>query len=161
MNGNKYHPKIGTQESCGYDLIAPCDIFVPPNEIVKIDMQIGFNIPQGYCGFIKDRSSVAYVYQIQTLAGVIDSDFKGSIKVLFHNTTRSSMIIPEGDACCQLVVLPYYRANLKEIKDLGQSDRGEGSFGSTDEPPPMEPDDDDNDVMFLKAVHEMYQKNMY
>ena len=91
-------------------------------------------IPEGYAGFVQPRSGLAARSGITIVntPGLIDSHYRGEIKVVLLNTDRSEPFqVRRGDKICQLVFQPVERAMLVEVAELDQTARGEGGFGST------------------------------
>ena len=116
----------------GYDLFASTatDIFSDETRLVRTGIAIQF--PEGYGGFIKDRSSVATKKSLFTVAGVIDNGYIGEIQVALHNASEDIIEINPGDKIAQLVLIPTVNFQVEEVDELVQQDeRGEGGFGST------------------------------
>jgi len=116
----------------GYDLYAsePAAIFPGETKVVKTGIAIQF--PEGYGGFIKDRSSVATKKGLFTVAGVIDNGYIGEICIAFHNGTDSLIHIIPGEKIAQLVLIPTVDFKVEEVDEVVSADqRGEGGFGST------------------------------
>ena len=63
--------------------------------------------------------------------GVIDSDYRGEIQVLIHNSGPQPVIINPGDRIAQMVFLPVFQALFEEVSELQDTERGTGGFGST------------------------------
>lgn len=94
---------------------------------------IAVAIPHGYGGFVQPRSGLAASRGI-TLTnspGLIDSNYRGEIKVILQNTGEADFEIKSGDRIAQLVIMPIQRAEFTEVDELPGSDRGEGGFGSS------------------------------
>ena len=95
---------------------------------------IALKIPEGYYGQIFDRSGYAFKKGLHTMAGVIDSSYRGEIKVLLYNTRQKEMdkvsILP-GDRIAQIVILPVPEFEMEETKQLDETERSDGGFGST------------------------------
>jgi dUTP pyrophosphatase len=92
---------------------------------------ISIAIPAGHVGLLFPRSSVYKTKQIlANSVGVIDSGYRGEIMLKF---TRSSDELEycEGDRVGQLIILPYPQIEFKEVKELSETNRGSGAFGST------------------------------
>ncbi len=126
-------PKRATKASAGYDLFSFSETFyinIPAGEIAVIPTGIGWDMSaaSNVCGFIKPRSSLAVRCGLDTLAGVIDADYTGEIKVVLINHGQEDVRIYKGDKIAQLVILPYAvlmeEAEVTEIRN--------GGFGSTD-----------------------------
>lgn len=116
----------------GYDLFSNHDVLIIPGDTTLIPTGIAIQFPDGYGGFIKDRSSVATKNKLFTVAGVIDNGYVGEIKIAMHNATGTHAVIKKGDKIAQLVLIPTVDFPIEEVRDLVSSDkRGEGGFGST------------------------------
>jgi len=92
-------------------------------------------IPAGYVGLVKDRSSVAAA-GLHTIAGVIDSAYRGELKILLVNLAEEVFQVSSGQKIAQLLVLPVSNAALETVDsldDLSGTERGAGGFGSTGE----------------------------
>jgi hypothetical protein len=80
---------------------------------------------------IKDRSGLAAKHGLTTLAGVIDADYRGEVKVVLLNTSSETYEVQVGDRIAQAVFLPIPEFTLLEVDDLDSTIRGSGSFGSS------------------------------
>ncbi len=129
-------PKRATSGSAGMDLCACIDddITVKCGEIKMIPTGIAIAMPSFDMGaFIFARSGLATKHGI-TLAnsvGVVDSDYRGEIKVGIINLGTEDYKIRNGDRIAQLVFMPVLNMNLVEVNSLEETSRGEGGFGST------------------------------
>lgn len=123
-------PARQTDGAAGYDICAPTSVNVPPGAREKIPTGIVVGIPKGHVGFLKTRSSMALA-GIDVAGGVIDSDYRGEVAVILHNTTSSAYHVPAGRRIAQLVVLPVFTAPVQIVTDLDATVRGSGGFGST------------------------------
>ena len=92
-----------------------------------IPLGFGLEIPDGYMGTIRPRSSMS-AKGILTQIGTIDSGYRGEIKVVMINLTDRPILISKGDKICQLVIEPVILADL--VEELN-NDRGSGGFGSS------------------------------
>jgi len=119
----------------GFDLYAdlPNDriLHIQPKERVLISTGCAFAIPEGYYGRIADRSSVAWKSGCHVLAGVVDSAFRGEVKVVLVNLSRETCQIEHKQKIAQLVVTQIYTGELTEVEELNNTERGEGGFGSS------------------------------
>ena len=90
-------------------------------------------VPEGYVGLLFARSSLGVKRRLDVAngTGVIDAGFRGEVKVCLRNTGRIHARLERGERIAQLVVVPCDLAPWVEVDDLGDSDRGEGGFGST------------------------------
>jgi len=123
-------PVHKSAEAAGADLYADEFVEIAPNETVKIKTGIAIALPPGTVGLILDRGSIGAT-GIHNFAGVIDSDYRGEIIVVQHNTTKLTRRIEKGDRIAQLVVLPYIKLEPYEVQQLTTTQRGSGAFGST------------------------------
>jgi dUTP pyrophosphatase len=115
----------------GYDLFTNEGV-VFPNETKIIKTGIAIEFPEGYGGFIKDRSSVATKRGLHTVAGVIDNGYIGEICVALYNGTDSLIHITSGEKIAQLVLIPTVNFEVTEVDEVISADqRGDGGFGST------------------------------
>jgi len=100
-------------------------------------MPTGFSIalPVGSCGLLLPRSGLALKHGVTLLnsPGLVDSGYRGELKVLLHNTSNQPVQIQRGDRVAQLLVLSIDQLNLVLTSTLppGPDDRGEAGFGSS------------------------------
>ena len=115
----------------GYDLRTVNDIVIHPYEQVLIDTGFKWMIPENYVGLIRDRSSIAKNYGCYVFAGVVDSSYRGEVKILMRNITDNLYKFTTGDKMAQMLVVPCAHFKLDEVKIIDDTDRGTGGFGST------------------------------
>lgn len=123
-------PERKSLESAGYDLYSIEEVKLASFGRAAVRTGIAMSMPKGYYGEIKPRSGLAFRYGIDTLAGVIDSDYRDEILVILHNTTSSFVNIPKGDRIAQIIFKRHESPELKVVDKLGGTDR-HGGFGST------------------------------
>ena len=117
----------------GYDVYSIESYRVAPGKRILVETGLYLEIPGGYVGLVKDRSSVAAV-GLHTLAGVIDSAYRGELKILLVNLAEEIMDIRIGQKVAQLLVVPVYSMPIEyvdSLEDLTSTERGAGGFGST------------------------------
>lgn len=129
-------PTYAKDGDAGLDLTA---ITVTENlgvPYIEYGTGIAVEIPNGYVGLIFPRSSVSKLenFYLKNSVGVIDSGYRGEIKLRFHK--EKSELYPSeryevGDKIGQLIILPYPTIYLEEVEELSNTERGEGGFGST------------------------------
>ncbi|KAH7417059.1 deoxyuridine 5'-triphosphate nucleotidohydrolase [Cadophora sp. MPI-SDFR-AT-0126] len=124
-------PTRGSAFAAGYDLYAAKDTVVPARGKVLVDTDISMAVPAGTYGRIAPRSGLASKHMIDTGAGVIDADYRGQVKVLLFNHGEKDFEVKEGDRVAQLVLERIYTPEVLEVKELEESVRGAGGFGST------------------------------
>lgn len=135
LNDKARLPFRATDGSAGADLFACLeeDVTVEPGGRVLIPTGIAIAIPdKGYGGFVFPRSSVASKHgvSLSNCVGVIDSDYRGEVKIPVINHGSEAYTIRNGDRIAQLVMLPVILPELEETDFLGETERGEGGFGS-------------------------------
>lgn len=98
---------------------------------VTLHTGVAMAIPRGYYGQIAPRSGLAVKHGLEILAGVIDRDYRGEIKVAVLNSGSSDIQFTHGDRIAQLLILPYMNVSPTEVDELDDTARGTGGFGST------------------------------
>ena len=134
LTGTAKLPTRGTAMAAGLDIYA--DNLEPVHIVTgspkSISTGIAVQVPEGYVGFIKPRSGLAFKKGIDHLAGVIDTDYTGEIKLLLtSHSVYGELRIEQGDRVAQLVVVPCYMGNVELVDTLEDTDRGNKGFGST------------------------------
>ena len=127
-------PAYQQEGDAGLDLCSSEDVVVEPGERVVIGTGIAVAIPSGYVGFTTPRSGLAARHGLSMVnaPGVIDSGYRGEIKVILVNLDpRESIEVRRGDRVAQLVVVPVATVRIVETDELPGSQRGEGGLGST------------------------------
>jgi dUTP pyrophosphatase len=118
----------------GLDLYAAEAATIDPGERTTVATGIAVEVPPGYAGLVLPRSGLAARHGIALVnaPGLIDSGYRGEIKILLLNTDRTDAFeISPGDRIAQLVVSPIADAVPVEITELASSARGTGGFGSS------------------------------
>ena len=128
-------PKYETNGSSGMDLAANINasIDINPGRTAIIPTGLALSIPKGFEVQIRPRSGLAAKQKISVLntPGTIDADYRGEIKVILINLGQEPFKIEKGFRIAQMVVCPTVQAQLKEVDDLSETERGKGGFGST------------------------------
>lgn len=110
-------------------------IIIPAHETVMISTGIAIAIPAGYMGCIYARSGLASKKSLApaNCVGIIDSDFRGEVKVALHNHGDNNQILDVGERIAQLVIQPISLCQTEVVDELDKTDRGIGGFGSSGE----------------------------
>ena len=128
-------PKYETAGSSGMDISAfiTNDVEIKPNEKAIIPSGFSLSIPQGFEVQIRPRSGLAAKKNITVLntPGTIDADFRGEIKIILINLGKEIFVVENGLRIAQMVVCPVIKGELEESKELSETIRGDGGFGST------------------------------
>lgn len=122
-------PRMG---DAGYDLYAAKSYFIPAGEQMLVETGLYVEIPRGYVGIVKDRSSVAS-RRLYRHAGVIDESYRGEWKIPVSNGGIFPKEIAAGSKFAQVVFFEYLDEETEEVplEDLEKTNRGQDGFGST------------------------------
>lgn len=122
-------PKRGTQGAAGFDLYAPERVDIPAGASYLVDTGVSMAIPENWMGQINPRSSMA-VKRIRVGARIIDSDYRGNVKINLHNDSDETYEIVKGDRIAQICFMQVL-TDFIEVDELDDSERASGGFGST------------------------------
>lgn len=124
-----------TPYSAGVDLRAYIEnsITLQPGERALVSAGIYLEIPPGFFGIIAPRSGLAINEGLTVLnaPGIIDSDYRGEVKVILINHSKNPVVINRGDRIAQLIILPHVKVIFEEVNELSVTERGQGGFGSS------------------------------
>lgn len=124
-------PQAQTSGAAGLDLHSREDAWLYRRERRVIATGVRLAIPPGYAGLIRDRSGLARELGISVLGGVIDSDYRGEIKVILQSHGLEHHHIQPGDRIAQLLIVPVPAVELVEVEELDETARADSGFGST------------------------------
>ena len=131
-------PTFGSDGAAGADLYARIDNerhmqAIYPNSTQMISTGICMEIPESYVGLVFSRSGLATKQglSLANCVGVIDSDYRGEIKIALHNHSDSIRKVKHGERVAQIVLVPFLKPVFHEQDSLSDTTRGEGGFGST------------------------------
>lgn len=124
-------PKYATKDDAGMDLFAIENIELGPMERGQIGVGIAMEIPEGYVGLVWDKSGLSHKFGIKTLGGVIDSGYRGEIKVGVINLGKEKYTFEKGHKVAQMIIQKKETPEIVEAAELSDSERGHGAFGST------------------------------
>ncbi|MBE6309951.1 MAG: dUTP diphosphatase [Bacteroidales bacterium] len=132
---NNPTPSYSTVDSAGMDVRAFVSepITLAPLERVLVPTGLYMELPCGYQCEIRPRSGLALKKGITVLntPGTIDADYRGEVGIILINLSNEPFVINNGERICQMVIMPYSKAELVEVKELNDTERGEGGFGHT------------------------------
>ena len=134
-------PYYATTGAAALDLVAKDDvtlpsIFLPPEDpptksiLTTVDTGVAFELPFLLYGQLQGRSGMAK-QGIFVHLGIIDSDYRGTVKVLMKNLGNEPFHIKKGDRIAQMLILPVARPEIKIVQELSTTVRNHGGFGST------------------------------
>ena len=128
-------PTYKTSGASGMDLMAFIDkpITLKPKTSSLIPTGLSVAFSEEYEIQIRPRSGLAAKKNISVLntPGTIDSDYRGEIKIILFNHGDNDFIINNGDRIAQMILTPVLKMELEEVKNLPDTTRGKGGFGST------------------------------
>lgn len=125
-------PKQSTTGSAGWDVHAIEDRVVPPFQVVTIPLGFAVEVPEDKFLSLVSRSSFGKKgIVIPNSIGVIDSDYRGEIKLMLLNLTQDFFFIKSGDRVAQMILMDYNPISIEVVDELSDTVRGTGGFGST------------------------------
>jgi dUTP pyrophosphatase len=133
---NAVIPEYQTEGAACFDLVAASKSFEPllVGPTYVYDTGLAFEIPEGFVGLVFPRSSITTktTLSLGNAVGVIDSDYRGTIKFQFRKTNPMyQQDYNVGDRIGQMMILPVPSVKLELAEELTETNRGDGSFGST------------------------------
>ncbi|TET65389.1 MAG: dUTP diphosphatase [Candidatus Aminicenantes bacterium] len=123
-------PHYGHKGDAGLDIFSTIDCVLRKREVKAIPTGIKVAIPEGYVGLIWDKSGVS-LEGVHRLAGVVDSGYRGEVKIVMANLSDEPFSIEKGMKIAQLLIQPVVEVEVIEVEDLEATPRGENGFGST------------------------------
>ncbi len=128
-------PHYQSEDAAGMDLHAAVErpLVVSPGDIALVPCGFAMAIPTGYEAQVRPRSGLATKHGITmpNAPGTIDADYRGEVMVPLINLGREEFTVEPDMRIAQMVVAPVCRAEVAEVEDLPDTDRGGGGFGST------------------------------
>ena len=133
MNDNAVIPTRAKQGDAGMDLTSIDSVIVPARGRTLVDTGIAISLPIDSYARIAPRSGLAVKNGIDVLAGVVDSSYRGSLRVLLFNNSDEPFNVRPGDRIAQLIIEKIYNVDFTEVPyaELTKTERGDGGFGST------------------------------
>ena len=124
-------PSYAYSGDAGLDIYSCVDAEISAGEKEIIPTGLMMAVPAGHVGFVWDKSGIAAKHHIKTMAGVLDSNYRGELKVVLTNLGRETYKIEKGQKIAQLVIQPYIQADIEEVGELDDTERGDAGFGSS------------------------------
>ena len=133
---NNALPAYETKNSAGMDLRAYLPegpVTLQPMQRALIPTGLYIEIPEGYEGQVRPRSGLAIKYGITVLntPGTIDADYRGELKQILINLSNEPFVINNGDRIAQIIFARCEQAEMVEVEELSETERGAGGFGHT------------------------------
>lgn len=132
LHPNAVIPTYAKDGDAGMDLVAT-EIISETTTDITYGLGIAIEIRDGYVGLIFPRSSIRkYDLSLTNCVGVIDSGYRGEIQATFKKTNGlDSLAYKVGDRIAQIIIIPHPQIQFEEVKELSDTQRGKGGFGST------------------------------
>ncbi|WKY12102.1 hypothetical protein Q1695_003572 [Nippostrongylus brasiliensis] len=131
LNADAQTPIRGSAAAAGADLCSAEDCVVPAHGKFCVSTGLQVEVPYGYYGRVAPRSGLAAKNFIDVGAGVVDSDYRGELKVLLFNFGPTDFEVKKGDRIAQFICERIAHCNYVECESLTDTVRGDGGFGST------------------------------
>jgi len=124
-------PKYAHHDDAGFDLFAIENILIKKRERLLMPTGIAMEIPEGYVGLIWDKGGVSVKYGIKTIAGVVDSTYRGEVFIGVMNLSGGDYLFEKGHKIAQMIIQKKEAVEFEEVSELSDTVRGEGKLGST------------------------------
>lgn len=126
-------PRRAHPGDAGADLFSVETVTIPPGERRDVGTGVALAIPGGHAGFVQPRSGLAFKYGIMVVnsPGLIDSGYRGEVRVSLYNSGREPFVVDVGERIAQLVIQRVEAPEFVAAEVLPDTVRGEGGFGSS------------------------------
>lgn len=117
----------------GWDLHSPIDFTISPGKMSdRIDLGIGFEVPERHCGYVVERSSQGKK-GVHAIGPVVDHGYTGDVHVTLINNSDEVYEVKKGDRICQILFLALYsdKTTMEPVKEFEQTSRGDQGHGSS------------------------------
>lgn len=133
LNPSAKIPSYATENSAGFDFYTIEDVKIEPGKTAMVKTGLSVEIPEGYFMGILPRSSTGLKtpLRLSNSMGVIDSDYRGEIMLLFTNTGNETFKVESNTRLAQGIIFPVFQIDIIESEELSETERGTGGFGST------------------------------
>lgn len=132
LNPDAKVPVYASNGAACFDLCAVLDALVHPGTTILVSTGLAFEVPDGNALLLYPRSGLAMRgLRLANCVGVVDADYRGDVMIALHNDSRDAMLVKAGDRIAQGMIISVPRHGFVESKDLSDTARGNGGFGST------------------------------
>lgn len=133
LNEDAIIPNFAHKGDAGMDLYSIEKVIIPKNETRLIKTGISIELPHMTEAQVRPRSGLALKHSITVLnsPGTIDEGYRGEIGVILINHGKEDFVVEKHMKIAQIVIKPIYEIHIEEVKDLSDTERGNGGFGST------------------------------
>lgn len=127
-------PRYGSDGAAGVDIYynGSETVTIGPGSLAELETYLAVEIPNGHFGMLVVRSGYGWRgLSMLNSVGIIDSDYRGEIRIKLVNHGHEIITIEPGVRVAQMIILPFKRVDLERVAGLGDTERGTGGFGST------------------------------
>jgi dUTP pyrophosphatase len=124
-------PSYAHEGDAGMDIYSLEECTIAPNERRAVKTGIAMAVPKGFVGLVWDKSGLAVKNGIKTMAGVVDSGYRGELLVVLKNLGNELFKIEKHMKIAQMLIQPIESEKIIEVEELDETSRGAGGFGST------------------------------
>ncbi len=124
-------PSYAHPGDAGMDIFSSGHVSLDPGQYIAIPTGIAIEIPKGFVGLIWDKSGLSTNHGLKVLGGVIDSGYRGEIRIGIINLSSKVYTFEVGDKVAQMLIQKIENPNIVEVKSLTETKRGNKGFGST------------------------------
>ncbi len=123
-------PRYSHRGDAGLDVFSAVDCVLQAGEVKAISTGIQMAVPDGFVGLIWDKSGLS-LEGVHRLAGVVDSGYRGEVKVVMANLRNKPFVIKKGMKIAQILIQPVTEVKVVDVEELEETTRGKKGFGST------------------------------
>ncbi|NMS90004.1 dUTP diphosphatase [Clostridioides difficile] len=133
LNDEAIIPNFAHKGDAGMDLYSIEEVVIPSGETKLIKTGICIELPAMTEAQVRPRSGLALKHSITVLntPGTIDEGYRGELKIILINHGKNDFKVEKHMKIAQMIVKPIYEIDIEEVKELSDSERGKGGFGST------------------------------
>lgn len=126
-------PVYATPGSACFDIVTTSQSVLAAGRAKVFDTGLAFEVPEGYVLKVYSRSGHGFKNGVRlgNGTGILDSDFRGELKVCLHNDSPDNLKVYKGDRIAQAMLVPIPKVAIVEVQELSDTERGTGGFGST------------------------------
>lgn len=131
LDDNAVLPTRGSAHAAALDIYASAPAVIPAHGFTSVSTGIAVAVPHGYYARIAPRSGLSAKNGIFTLAGVVDSDYRGEVIVVLANHSNVDYQVEKGDRIAQMIIEAIILPEPEFVNDLDTTERGANGLGST------------------------------
>lgn len=126
-------PSYANEFAAGLDIRSNSEVVIKAGGTGDIETKLSVQIPSGHFGMVVPRSGIAFKHQINLInsIGIIDEDYRGELGIRLVNNSDVDYTVKAGDRVAQMIIIPYIQPTLEYVKELDETERNKGGFGST------------------------------